>query len=64
MRDFDPRLVGRLEATAWITYYRRDWLRFLPAAIRLTRNMHSPLLPAERAALVRSYAALLAAVHR
>jgi hypothetical protein len=27
-------------------------------------DMHSPLLPAERAALVRAYAALLAAVHR
>jgi hypothetical protein len=38
MRDFDPRLVGRLECTTWITYYRRDWVRFLRAAVRLTRH--------------------------
>jgi hypothetical protein len=38
MRDFDPRLVGRLESAAWMAYYRREWLRFLRAAIRLTRH--------------------------
>ena len=38
MRDFDPRLVGRLECAAWIAYYRREWLAFLRAAIRLTRH--------------------------
>ena len=26
MRSFDPRRVGRLECTAWVTYYRREWL--------------------------------------
>jgi hypothetical protein len=38
MRDFDPRLVGRLERAAWVAYYRREWLAFLRAAIRLTRH--------------------------
>jgi hypothetical protein len=38
MRDFDPRLVGALECRAWVTYYRREWLAFLIAAIRLVRH--------------------------
>jgi hypothetical protein len=38
MRSFDPRLVGRLECAAWVAYYRREWLAFLRAAIRLTRH--------------------------
>jgi hypothetical protein len=38
MRAFDPRLVGRLECAAWMTYYRREWGRFLLAAILLTRH--------------------------
>jgi hypothetical protein len=25
MRSFDPRRVGRLECTAWVTYYRREY---------------------------------------
>ena len=33
MRSFDPRRVGRLECDAWITYYRREWLKFLRAAV-------------------------------
>jgi hypothetical protein len=37
-RSFDPRRVGRLESAAWVTYYRREWLRFLRAAIGLTRH--------------------------
>jgi hypothetical protein len=37
MRSFDPRRVGALEADAWIAYYRREWLRFLSAAITLVR---------------------------
>ena len=36
-RAFDPRRVGALETTAWVSYYRRDWWRFLRAAIGLTR---------------------------
>jgi hypothetical protein len=30
--------VARLETTAWITYYRREWLKFLRAAVALTRH--------------------------
>jgi hypothetical protein len=37
-RSFDPHRVGRLETTAWVTYYRHEWLRFLRAAISLTRH--------------------------
>ena len=37
-RSFDPRRVGRLECDAWITYYRREWPKFLRSAIGLTRN--------------------------
>jgi hypothetical protein len=38
MRTFDPRRVAALECDAWVAYYRRDWPRFLWAAIRLTRH--------------------------
>jgi hypothetical protein len=38
MRSFDPRLLGRLESAAWVAYYRRDWPRFLWAAVGLTRH--------------------------
>lgn len=37
-RSFDPRRVGNLECDAWVTYYRREWLRFLRSAISLTRH--------------------------
>jgi hypothetical protein len=37
-RSFDPRQVGSLETIAWVTYYRREWLPFLRAAISLTRH--------------------------
>ena len=37
-RSFDPRLVGTLETTAWIAYYRREWLIFLRSAVGLTRQ--------------------------
>jgi hypothetical protein len=37
-RAFDPRLVGSLETTAWVTYYRHEWLPFLRAAVGLTRH--------------------------
>jgi hypothetical protein len=37
-RAFDPRLVGELEADAWVAYYRREWPAFLRSAIRLTRH--------------------------
>jgi hypothetical protein len=38
MRTFDPRRVAALECDSWVAYYRRDWPRFLWAAIRLTRH--------------------------
>jgi hypothetical protein len=37
-RAFDPRRVGNLECVAWISYYRREWLKFLRAAVLLTRH--------------------------
>ena len=37
-RSFDPRRVGTLECRAWVSYYRRDWARFLRAAVGLTRH--------------------------
>jgi hypothetical protein len=46
MRDFDPRKVGRLECTAWVTYYQRRWLRFLAAAVSLTRQAFGLSWPA------------------
>jgi hypothetical protein len=38
MRSFDPRRVGVLECAAWVHYYRREWWRFLRAAVALTRS--------------------------
>jgi hypothetical protein len=37
MRSFDPRAVGRLECRAWETYYRRKWVVFAIASVRLVR---------------------------
>jgi hypothetical protein len=37
-RSFDPRRVGALECTAWVAYYRREWLTFLRAAVLVTRH--------------------------
>jgi hypothetical protein len=37
-RSFDPRRIGRLEADAWVAYYRREWLPFLRSAVSLTRH--------------------------
>lgn len=111
MRSFDPRVVGAVECRAWESYYRRRWLAFLIASVRMVRAAFGmswprtlegawlvlranqewapvpdndpdaaralmarfyrllvasdgPRLAGERALLVRSYAALLAAVHR
>jgi hypothetical protein len=30
--------VGRLETVTWVSYYRRDWLKFLRAAVLVTRH--------------------------
>ncbi len=37
-RAFNPLKVGTLEADAWVAYYRREWMKFLRAAIVLTRH--------------------------
>jgi hypothetical protein len=37
-RAFDPRVVGSLETTTWVTYYRREWIPFLRAAVRVIRH--------------------------
>src|SRR3954451_19731887 len=46
MRSFDPRRVGSLECDAWVTYYRREWFKFLRAAISLTRQSFGLRWPA------------------
>jgi hypothetical protein len=46
MRSFDPGRVGRLECTAWVTYYRREWWKFLRAAFALTRHTFALSWPA------------------
>lgn len=43
---FDARAVGSLECDAWIAYYRRDWLRFAWAGVRLARTTFSLSWPA------------------
>jgi len=37
-RSFDPLRVGDLETTTWVTYYRREWLEFLRAAVLVVRH--------------------------
>ena len=37
MRSFDPRVVGAVECRAWESYYRRRWLAFLIASVRMVR---------------------------
>jgi hypothetical protein len=37
-RSFDPRRVGGLETTTWVTYYRREWPAFLRAAVLVVRH--------------------------
>jgi hypothetical protein len=45
-RSFHPVRVGRLETTAWVTYYRHEWLKFLRAAVLLTRHTFDLSWPA------------------
>jgi hypothetical protein len=45
-RSFDPRRVGRLECDTWVTYYRREWAKFLWAAISVTRHTFGLSWPA------------------
>jgi signal transduction histidine kinase len=46
MRSFDPRRVGRLECDTWVTYYRREWWKFLRAAVTVTRHAFALSWPA------------------
>jgi hypothetical protein len=45
-RSFDPHRVGGLECRAWVAYYRREWLKFLRAAVALTRHTFGLSWPA------------------
>jgi hypothetical protein len=38
MRSFAPHRLGRFECDAWVTYYRHDWARFLPASIGMVHE--------------------------
>jgi hypothetical protein len=38
LRSFDPQMVGRLETSLWVTYYRREWARFLVSSLRVVRS--------------------------
>lgn len=37
-RSFDPVLLGNRETDAWAAYYRRQWVRFLVAAVGMVRT--------------------------
>jgi hypothetical protein len=38
MRSFAPHRLGRYECDAWVSYYRHEWTRFLPASIGIVRE--------------------------
>jgi hypothetical protein len=38
LRSFDPAKVGNLETDLWVTYYRRQWARFLVASLRVVHG--------------------------
>jgi hypothetical protein len=38
LHSFDPVKVGSLESELWVTYYRRRWLRFLVASLRVVHG--------------------------
>ena len=38
LRSFDPVQVGNLETELWVTYYRRQWARFLVASLRVVHG--------------------------
>src|SRR5262249_16271679 len=45
-RSFDPNRVGKLETVTWVSYYRREWLKFLRAAVLVTRHAFGLSWPA------------------
>jgi Family of unknown function (DUF5995) len=36
--SFDPIKIGNLETTLWVTYYRRQWARFLVTSLLVVRD--------------------------
>jgi hypothetical protein len=38
MRAFEPVKLAGLECDAWVAYYRRRWVRFLLAAVKMVRT--------------------------
>ena len=36
--SFDPVKIGNLETTLWVTYYRRQWIRFLVTSLLVVRD--------------------------
>ena len=38
LHSFDPAKLGSLEAELWVTYYRRQWGRFLVASLRVVHG--------------------------
>jgi hypothetical protein len=38
LRSFDPVKVGNLETELWVTYYRRQWVPFLAASLRVVHG--------------------------
>ena len=63
MRSFDPRAVGRHECRAWAGL-RAEAMDVSDRWVEAGADPADPRLATERALLVRSYAALLSAVHR
>ncbi len=45
-RSFDPRRVGDLECDTWVCYYRREWWKFLRAAVLVVRHAFALPWPA------------------
>jgi hypothetical protein len=38
LHSFDPVKLGRLESELWVTYYRKQWARFLVASLRVVHG--------------------------
>jgi hypothetical protein len=38
-RSLDPQRVAQLECALWVAYYRREWIRFLRAAVFVIRHV-------------------------
>ena len=38
LRAFDPVKVGNLETSLWVSYYRRQWARFLVSSLRVVHG--------------------------